>query len=263
MIDLKRLFKNPKASSEIIGYTLVLGIVISVSSIAYVNSYNLANEAKESVKIRSVWECFKEVQKIVEYSSFKKNPKKTIRVMVESGTISLNKGGEIEIDVRDTMNNIVYLKKYNLGVLKYDSNNYKIAVENGGVWQNVRGGTVSASEPKIFLLNESVSGSDVIFTTVTKINGRGSIGGGSVDIETRYNCSSSKIYTDSGWLTYKITSEFATAWQLYLKELGEKNSFDSSKYMVSRVGDTVQLRIYYDKLILTEYELDIDVDTIV
>jgi len=262
MIDFKNIIKQSKASSEIIGYTIILGIVISVSSIAYVNSYNLANEAKESVKYRSVGECFKEIQKIVEYSAYKKNPKKSVRVMVESGSITVKEGGEIEIEVKDISNNILYSDKYNLGVLEYGSDKYKIAVENGGVWQSIRGGVISASEPKTFLTYESVLNEDVIFTTVTRIIGEGSISGGSVDIETRYGSSSSKIY-ENGRLTYKITSEYATAWELYLEELGNKYSLGPPMYTVSRNDNTVEVRIEFDKLILTEYVLNIDVDTII
>lgn len=249
-----------RAVSETLGYILILGVVIMVTSAAFVNSYSVISNTREKVKSESMEQGFKKIRNIVEYTAYSKNPQKSIRLLVNEGTISVKEGNTMNITVVNTSGSL-YSKTSEMGLIEYGYKDYTVAFENGGVWEKSPEGTTIVSEPRIFIYREQIGNEIVTFVSLTQIQGQGSVGGhGFVNVLVEYNSSETRTYNNSGYINLNLTSEYAEAWEDYFERMRE--GLENNTVLQTRLnGNSIEASIYYDKLVLTEYRLNAKVST--
>jgi len=251
---------NSKGISEVIGYILILGIVILITSFSFVYSYSVVSDTKERVKFESMNQGFRKIQNIVEYTAYTKNPRKSIRLLVNEGMISVKEQNEINVTVKSS-NITLYNTKYNVGLIEYEYENYKVAFENGGVWQKSFDGVSIVSEPRIFIYRKQIANEMIVFVALTRLQGNSSVGGyGFVNVMVEYNSSETRTFNESGYIYLNITSEYAGAWNSYFERL-RGGLTNNTVLQTDYSGNKLNVLIYYDNLILTEYLLDAYVDT--
>lgn len=251
---------DDRAVSETLGYILILGVVIMVTSTAFVNSYSVISDTREKVKSESMEQGFRKIQNIVEYTAYSKNPQKSIRLLVNEGTISVKEGNTMDITV-NASGSTLYSKTSEMGLIEYEYKDYTVAFENGGVWQKSLEGTTIVSEPRIFIYREQIGNEIVAFVSLTQIQGQGSVGGhGFINVLVEYNSSETRTYNNSGYINLNLTSEYAEAWDDYFE--GMREGLENNTVLQTRLnGNSIEASIYYDKLVLTEYRLNAKIST--
>lgn len=251
---------DDRAVSETLGYILILGVVIMVTSAAFVNSYSVITDTREKVKSESMEQGFRKIQNIVEYTAYSKNPQKSIRLLVNEGTISVKEGNTMNITV-NASGSTLYSKTSEMGLIEYEYKDYTVAFENGGVWKKSLEGTTIVSEPRIFIYREQIGNEIVTFVSLTQIQGQGSVGGhGFVNVLVKYNSSETRTYNNSGYIHLNLTSEYAEAWDDYFE--GMREGLENNTVLQTRLnGNSIEASIYYDKLVLTEYTLNAKIST--
>lgn len=252
---------DSRGISEVVGYILILSIVILITSFSFVYSYSVITDTKEKVKFESMNQGFRKIQNIVEYTAYTKNPRKSIRLLINEGMISVKDENEINITVKSG-DDVLYNSKYNVGLIEYEYENYKVAFENGGVWQKSFEGVSIVSEPRIFIYRKQVANEMIVFVAMTRLQGNSSVGGyGFVDVLVEFNSSETRTFNESGYIYLNITSEYANAWNSYFERLRGgliNNTVLQTEYSENKLN----VSIYYDELILTEYLLDAYVSTL-
>ncbi|AEA46147.1 DUF7289 family protein [Archaeoglobus veneficus] len=249
---------NEKAVSNVLGFSLILGIVILALSLVFSHTYFMINDAKGKVKYESMAQGFRKIQNIIEYAAYSKNPVKSIRLLINEGSISVNSGGEMSVSVTSN-NTTIYAYSGNMGVIEYAYMDTKVAFENGGVWLLSRN-PVMVSEPRIFIYKKTVNNETILFIALTEIRGSGSVGGkGFAEIEIRYNSSETKIFNTSGYVVMNITSEYAQAWKRYFDDL--RGYTENTVLQTELNGSTLKVSIYFNRLVLTRYVLDTTIST--
>jgi|Deesub1362A_J573_1020465.scaffolds.fasta_scaffold00374_45 competence protein ComGC len=253
---------NSKGISEVLGYILILSIVILITSVAFVYSYSVVSDTKERVKFESMNQGFRKIQNMVEYSAYSKNPKKSIRLLVNEGMVTVKEQNEVNITVKSNDTTTLYSTKYNVGLIEYEFEDYRVAFENGGVWQKSYDGGVSiVSEPRIFIYRKQIANEMIVFVALIRIQGNSSVGGyGFVNIEVNFNSSETRAFNQSGYIYMNMTTEYAGAWNSYFERL-RSGLTNNTVLQTSYSGNLLNVSIYYDNLILTEYVLDAYVDT--
>lgn len=246
--------------SEVLSYILILSIIILITSFAFVYSYSVITDAKENVKYESMSQGFRKIQNIVEYTAYSKNPRKSIRLLVNEGMMSVKSDNEIDLKVTSN-DTTLYQTNYSVGAIEYEYQDYKVAFENGGVWQQSYSGLTIVSEPRIFIYRKQINNEMVVFVALTRVQGQGSVGGyGFVDVLVEYNSSQTREFNTSGYLDFNITSNYAEAWDAYFKRV--RDGLINNTVLQTELNDTrLEVSIYYDKLVVTEYLLDAHIST--
>jgi hypothetical protein len=251
--------ESNKAVSSVLGYTLILGIVILILSIIFIHTYSMVNQTREKVKYGSMAQGFEKIQNMINYVAYSGTSERSIRIMLNEGSISVTRGCKISISVYNTTSTVpVYNYSGYSGAVVYSYGDYKIAFENGGVWLSSHGMPSIVSSPRIFLYKKIINNQTVFFMALTFINGSGSIGGNSfAQILVRFNSSSVKIF-GPGYIRLKIVSEFARAWYNYFNCL-KNNQKNVASMQTELNGSNVYVTIHFSEMILTSYKLNVSV----
>ncbi len=250
---------SERAVSNVLGFSLILGVVIIALSLVFSHTYFMINDAKEKVKYESMAQGFRKIQSIIEYSAYSKNPLKSIRILLNEGSISVKPGGDVTICV--VINNTTaYSYSGKMGMIEYSFKETRVAFENGGVWLLSSGKPVMVSEPRIFIYKKKVNNETILFIALTKINGSGSVGGkGFAEVEVRYNSSETRVFNESGYVEMNITSDYAQAWKRYFD--GLRGYTENTVLQTELNESSLNVSIYFNKLVLTQYILDSSVGT--
>ena len=181
-------------------------------------------------------------------------PIKTMKIGLGEGSITADpNAGRIRVDEDD--DGVFDIDTANgVGVIEYQKGDRRIAYENGGVWEIFPGGgSVELSEPRIFI--RDVDGN--IFVSISIINIIGdltSVGGSSATIISEYSRTENPRTSITNTVIIEITSDYADAWARYLNEI--VNVGDT----VNTAGNVVTAEIAYDKLIVNEYFIEVEVN---
>jgi hypothetical protein len=245
--------------SEVLGFSLVLGVVIVALSIVFAHTYSIVSDTKETIKFESMGQGFRKIQNIVEYTAYNKNPVKSIRLLINEGGIYISPGNEIRVSV-ESNNTTVYTFNDNAGLVEYMYQDSKVAFENGGVWMKYQNQVSMISQPRIFIYKRTINNETVVFISLTLIQGSGSVSGrGFANLEIKYNSSETRIFNTSGYVKMEIDSEYSEAWNRYFENM---RGFVNNTVLQTELNDTkLNVSIYYDKLVLTRYVLDAWVKT--
>ncbi len=245
---------SEKAVSSVLGYTLILGIVIMVLSLVFAHTYTMVDQAKEKVKYESMAQGFEKIQNMINYVAYSGTSKRYVRILLNGGTMTVGKGCYLNVSVyNSTGKKPVYTFSGYTGSIDYSYGNYRIAFENGGVWLSSHGFPTIVSQPRIFIYKRVINNQTVFFMAITNLKGKGSVGGNSfAGVFVSFNSSKVKVF-GPGYARINVTSEFAKAWYSYFKKL------NSTAIQVVENGSTVTANVHFSEMILTEYNLSVEV----
>ncbi|AIY89538.1 DUF7289 family protein [Geoglobus acetivorans] len=244
---------NSRGVSEIVGFIIIFGIVISAITTIYISVNSKVNDAKEDVRFESMLQGFRKIQDAVESVIYGKSTKKEVRIVLSGGTLSVS--SDANLHTRVVINNSTVLDSTDvLGGVEYSYPNYIMAFENGGVWVKSFDKTTIMSNPRIFIYKKNVNNETIVFVALASINGSGSAGGeGSVTLMFGLNSTEINIFDQSGYIYLSINSSYADAWKTYFDEL--RGYSNNTVLQTSLTGSTLNVTMYFDKLVLAKYSI--------
>jgi hypothetical protein len=240
---------NSKAVSETLGYILILGMVIVAISYVYANTYDILEDTSSKFRVEGLRQSFKRIQNVLSISIYGA-PLQSIQVETQGGTFWI--GNETQIKI--AANSSIAFDGY-VNSLKYKYEDLEVALENGAVWEDYYGYKKMVSAPRIFIHTTSTQDASQATKTVAiiilnKLKGSFSVSGkGSLKLIFNTTLVNVTTYSMSGNLTINLTSPYAKLWYEFFKTLPGNSQLSGNKASFSS---------YYDKLIITEYEVGVE-----
>uniref|UniRef100_A0A7J2TI68 Uncharacterized protein n=1 Tax=Archaeoglobus fulgidus TaxID=2234 RepID=A0A7J2TI68_ARCFL len=236
---------NERAVSEVLGYILIFGVVMSVISFVYLQVYQSIVETSQKFKIEGIRESFRKIYNVFILSVYGGANLQQIQIELQGGTLSVENSTHISVKIGNE-SYYFYTKSLN-----YQLGNYRISFENGALWESYYGYNRSVQTPSIYIKNVQVpqaSGVDWVFVIVlNQIEGDIAVSGeGSVVILFNSSLLTSGLYKDRD-VVLEINSPFAELWEEYLNRFGD----------VIRENNTVRFTKHADTLILTVYKTEV------
>jgi hypothetical protein len=226
------IIESDDAVSEVLGYSLILGIVIISVGLMTVSSFPILSDLKDSVFMETSLESLSMLDGKISMVAYGTTTSQPSRFDLNGGkmTVGNDTGSRVTITVYNSSGelskDIIYL-----GKLEYIVGDQKIGFENGGIFRKYpEGNTVMISPPEFHFNggtltfpiikingNDSISGKGVI--TINAISNDSISNKNPVTIYPKGNNSSNPIF-DKG-VNITIKSEYYKSWAQYIEERTE------------------------------------------
>ncbi len=137
---------NNKAVSEVVGYIFVFGIVVTTVAYAYVNVSTIIKDMYGQYRSRGLRESFKRIQNVFFLSSYGGAPVQTLQTEMQNGMlyVSTNPSIKLKVDSAEILNGAI-------GSIGFNYGDYKIAIENGAVFEDYYSYRRTVTDPRIFI----------------------------------------------------------------------------------------------------------------
>ncbi|MFP3909773.1 MAG: hypothetical protein ACLFVX_07925 [Archaeoglobaceae archaeon] len=240
---------NSSGVSETIGYIFVTAIVIVAISTVYVSTYDMLQDTSEDNKVEGLRQSFKRVQNVLSLSTYGGAPLQSIQVEAQGGMFTVQN----ETQVKVVANSSTVFDEY-IGSFNYSYGDMEVCLEGGAIWEDYYGHKSAVSSPRIFIHTTSTqdpsqASKTVVIVVLNKLRGDFSVAGeGSLDLFFNKTTVNTTTFSEPGNVTLNVTSSYAELWNNFFEELPGDSYMD---------GDKVSFQSYYDKLIITEYEVRI------
>ena len=245
---------NDRGISEIVGFSLIFGIVIVATAMVFSYAYSMVNDSKEDVRFESMVQGFRKIQDAVESVVYGKSSKKEIRILLSGGEVHAIRKNSVNVEV--TINNSTALQvSTTMGGIEYSYPDYTMSFENGGVWLKSRDKTTMISQPRIFIYKKNVNNETIVFIALTSVNGSGSAGGeGMVTLTFDLSSADVDVFNQSGYIYMSINSSYADAWKKYFDEL--RGYSNNTVLQTDLNGSTLNVSMYFNRLVLASYDIN-------
>jgi flagellin-like protein len=208
---------DKKGVSEVVGYLITFGIVVTVVGVIYSTGMPVVDDTKEKSAFLSMETSFMTLQSHVKKVAFGQSPLRTMKLNLILGSIGTNDdAGNIVVTVDGSPHNISF------GNIEYTIDSRKVVYELGAVIESTPGGSIIISDPPIF------NSSGDVFISVINVSGGFSAGGGMAEMHMGgpgglYNVTSdTHVYNSSDFvssLDISISStSYQAAWDRYLND---------------------------------------------
>lgn len=245
------------AVSEVVGYVIIAGIILTSISIAYVNGYPALQDAREQERLRSVESAFSvmsdnlqeisvgdstrrrtEMNLIGDTLGIDPNRKSWIHVSItnDSGTELCNRGCNVSIDPVVYQNSAIGLTSpRNPGPASSQTQISRVVYENGAVIRESGNGSGMEVKPD-WVFEES----GVILNIIATRGDNTVTGDGTFSVVAEQQTTDSLVEVDEEEselnVTVTVGTEAPTAWELYMRS---HDAVDG----VSTSGDEVTMEI--------------------
>jgi flagellin-like protein len=208
---------DKKGVSEVVGYLITFGIVVTVVGVIYSTGMPVVDDTKEKSAFLSMETSFMTLQSHVKKVAFGQSPLRTMKLNLILGSIGTNDdAGSITVNGQSLQ----------FGNIEYTIGTRKVVYELGAVIESTPGGSIIISDPPIFFTN--YSGNKTVFISVINVSGGFSAGGGMAEMHMGgpgglYNVTSdTHVYNSSDFvssLDISISStSYQAAWDRYLND---------------------------------------------
>lgn len=244
------------AVSEVVGYVIIAGIILTSISIAYVNGYPALQDAREQERLRSVESAFSvmsdNLQEISVGDSTRRRTEMNligdtlgidpdrkswihVRITNESGTELCNRGCNVSIDPIVYQNSAIGLTSpRSPGPSSSQVELSRVMYENGAVIRESGNGSGMEVEPDWVVEDSGVVLNIIATRGTNSVTGDGTF---SVVAEQRTTDSLVEVDEDSELnVTVTVGTEAPTAWELYMES---HDAVDD----VSTSGDEVTMEV--------------------
>ena len=245
---------SSRGVSEIVGYSLIFGIVIVATAMVFSYSYSMVGKSKEDVRFESMVQGFRKIQDAVESVVYGKSSRKEIRILLSGGEVHTIRDNGVTVTV--IINNSTALQKSStMGGIEYSYPEYTMSFENGGVWLKSRDKTTMISQPRIFIYKKNVNNETIVFIALTSINGSGSAGGEGM-VTLTFDLSSAKVnvFNQSGYIYMSINSSYVDAWKKYFDEL--RGYSNNTVLQTELSANRLNVSMYFNRLVLASYSIN-------
>lgn len=230
-----KIFDNEEAVSEVLGYVVILGIIITALGVFLIVAMPSIGGAKGDAQMGQSEQAFTVADSRMSKARFSTSIFQEIPFKVTDGTIYVdNDAGEITVTDVDTNVNPAHettLYQEKLGTMKFVGNDAEIAYQDGGVWKKYpdigpeEGGCIMLSPPDFNYNGVTLT------LPVTLIRGQGSCGysDSTAIIDAKSTGSVNIFYPNDvkNWanpikpghyIVVSITSDYYRGWYSYISE---------------------------------------------
>lgn len=260
-----RLIDSREAVSEVVGYILLLGVIVSAVGLISVLAFPIIEDAKEDAYLKNVEQGFTVLDSKISLVALGKSPTQLIQMYSTKGDITVYNQSTSHITVSfSKLNNSYEIYNQSLGTVQYQLGENKIAYEGGGVFRKYpgKGDPVTITPPEFHYNGETLT------LPIIKVDGNQSIGGsGIINLYLVSNNTPHVLYPDPDFnsnytnpltvgntISVVINSDYYMAWANYIEERTEAEVTTNSAAKEVRVKLNAKPS-EYDQ----EYEPPIDV----
>jgi len=170
----KRLEHSQDAVSEVIGYTLLLGIIVLVVGIVSLTTLPIIQDAKEKAYLKNMEQGFTVLDSRASLTSLGKQPTQIVQMYTQAGAITVDDTGFSNIKITFTNETTTYVVyDESMGTIQYQLGDNKIAYEGGGVFRKYPGD----GDPVIITPPEFHYNGETLTLPIIRINSNQSVGG--------------------------------------------------------------------------------------
>ncbi|MDW7777087.1 MAG: hypothetical protein SCH39_12255 [Methanosarcinales archaeon] len=262
---VNRLIDSREAVSEVVGYIMLLGVIVTAVGLISVLAFPIIEDAKEDAYLKNMEQGFTVMDSKVSLVALGKSPTQLIQMYSTKGDISVYNQNTSHITVSFTrLNNFYEIYNQSLGTVQYQLGENKIAYEGGGVFRKYpgEGDPVTITPPEFHYNGETLT------LPIIKVDGNQSIGGsGVINLYLVSNNTPNVLYpnpdfnsnytnplTVGNTISVVIKSDYYMAWANYIEERTDAEVTTNSAAKEVRVKLNAKPN-EYDQ----EYEPPIDV----
>ena len=252
----KNFFQSERAVSEVIGYSLVFGIVVIAIGLIYVAGVPALQSSKDTTQFKSVEQGFLILRTDLLKVALDQSPVRTTKLgTAEGGSLSSDPSA-CKLSLEITHSGTVEPHTIELGNIEFASRIGSVSCENGAVLTKYSSGSIMTSKPRMF---NSTDQGNILFSLVKINDSFSSVGGGVARItisNPRFNesiFSTPEVYRN-GTLKIKVDSEYADAWERFLED-----EFDAAFDNPADGTTGWSGEISFNKLVIVEYIVSVGV----
>ena len=246
---------NLKGVSDVMGYMLIMAVVIAAISMVFLKTNNMVENTSKMFISEGLRQSFKRILNVVAISTYGGAPLQSIQVELQGGYFWISNETKIRIEYGTEPP----VERYT-GSLNYRYEDFKISLENGGVWEEYYGYKQAIQEPRIFIhttfaQSPSYSTKVIAVVVINKLAGDASISGEG-PVKLIFNTTSVNVITQdvSGTMNMTVTSPYAELWYEFFETLPGDAYLNST-------ANTAKLSVYVDRIVITEYTTVVSVET--
>jgi hypothetical protein len=216
------------AQSEVIGYSLLLGILVVGIGIVIVLAAPIIQDSKNEAYLKNVEQGFTVLDSKISLVSLGKSPSQLVQIYTQAGNIVVDNENLSRMTVFLSKDSVEYeLYNESLGTIQYQLGEDKVAYEGGGVFRKYPGD----SDPVMITPPEFHFNGETLTLPIIRVNSNTSIGGsGVISMYFRSNNSQVIFPKDPEFVnplefgkTVKVVikSDYYKAWEKYIEERTE------------------------------------------
>ncbi|MBW6519242.1 MAG: hypothetical protein K0A89_12180 [ANME-2 cluster archaeon] len=226
---VNRLIDSREAVSEVVGYIMLLGVIVSAVGLISVLAFPIIEDAKEDAYLKNMEQGFTVMDSKVSLVALGKSPAQLIQMYSTKGDISVYDQNTSHITVSfNKLNNSYEIYNQSLGTIQYQLGENKIAYEGGGVFRKYpgEGDPVTITPPEFHYNGETLT------LPIIKVDGNQSIGSsGVINLYLVSNNTPNVLYpnpdfnsnytnplTVGNTISVVIKSDYYMAWAKYIEE---------------------------------------------
>jgi len=169
----KRLGHSQDAVSEVVGYTLLLGIIVIAVGVISLSALPMIQDAKEKAYLKNVEQGFTVLDSRASLVSLGKQPTQIVQMYTQAGSITVDDTSFSHIKVTFTNGTTTYVVYDESGTIQYQLGDNKIAYEGGGVFRKYPG----EGDPVMITPPEFHYNGETLTLPIIRINSNQSVGG--------------------------------------------------------------------------------------
>ena len=255
-MNKNKLIRSDSAVSEVVGYTLVFGIVVLAIGLIYTAGIPALQSTKDATQFKSVEQGFMILNTDIRKVALDQSPVRTTKLGTAEGGMLASDPTACTLSLKIFEGgNERFNDAIQMGRIEYMSGVGSITCENGAVITKYQSGSFMAVTPRMFKSDQ-----DQIMFSLIKVNDSSQSAGGGISQITisnpRFNESlfnTPEVY-ENGVVQIRVDSEYADSWARFLRsEFGA--TFSSSSDDSTGWSDLIS----FEKLVVVEYVVSVEV----
>ena len=259
-MNKNKLIRSDSAVSEVMGYTLVFGIVILAIGLIYTAGIPALQSTKDATQFKSVEQGFMILNTDLLKVALDQSPVRTTKLGTAEGGMLASDPAACNLSLRIFEGgNEQFNDTIQVGRIEFASGLGSITCENGAVITKYRSGSFMVVKPRMFKSDQ-----DQIMFSLIKVNDSSRSASGGISQITisnpRFNESlfnTPEVY-ENGKMEIRVDSEYADSWARFLSsEFGAAfpTPTDPSTGSTGWCTD----KISFEKLVVVEYVVSVEV----
>ncbi len=256
-MNKNKLIQSDSAVSEVVGYTLVFGIVVLAIGLIYVTGIPALQSTKDATQFKSIEQGFMILNTDLSKVALDQSPVRTTKLGTAEGGMLASDPAACNISLKIfESGNEQFNDTIELGRIEFVSGVGSISCENGAVITRYGSGSFMTIKPRMFKSNQ-----DPIMFSLIKVNDSSRSASGGISQITisnpRFNESlfnTPEVY-ENGEMEIKVDSEYADSWARFLSSEFGATFPDPLPDSSTGWSD----KISFDKLVVVEYVVSVDI----